>query len=263
MKAIILRELRDTRKSLLIWAVVMFSLLAIGAAEYSIAMSGDLGPIAEALPRIIKIMFGLGVIPVDTPLGYYICQYLWNCLVAFAHAVFLGAALISKEERNRTAEFLFTKPQPRKTVISAKIIAGVINVAIINLITWIGTLAMLVPQVKDANILSEISITMLAMFFVQVLFLSLGLFLSGIFKSYGRTLSVSAALVIVAYVLMVVIEYAGTVDFLNFLTPFRYFPGPSLVENGFNIVYLLLTATIITISCYFTYLLYQKRDLHN
>ena len=43
--------------------------------------------------RIVKVIFGMDVLPVGTPLGYYVCMYLWYCMVAFAHAIVLGQPL--------------------------------------------------------------------------------------------------------------------------------------------------------------------------
>jgi len=263
MKTIVLRELKASRKNLLIWSGAMLGLVAIGAAEYpTVATSGeDLMLLIESLPRIVSVMFGMDVIPLDTPVGYYVCLYLWYCLVAFTYSAVLGATIVAKEERNRTVEFLFTKPFARKTIVTAKVIAAVVNLAIFTLVAWISTLGMLAVQIQDKNLSAVIGVTMLAMFIIQLVFFSLGLLASAVAKNHRKALSVATVSVFAAYILAVIIEYIGTLDFLDFITPFRYFTGPSLVESGFSLFYVLLSIVIILGSLYFTYLLYQKRDL--
>ena len=268
MTAIIFRELKDNRKGFLIWVVAMLGLVAIAAGEYPVVVeSGDsIMALLETIPRIMLIaygMVGMETIPINSPLGYYLGMYMWCSLVAFTHAAVLGTTIIAKEERNRTAEFIFTKPYPRKTIIKGKIIAAVLNVAAMTLTAIIANIGMLATQAKGESILGAIGITMLAMFLIQVLFLSVGMLLAARCKSNKRALSISVLFVLTSYVLMVIIEYVGTVDFLGFLTPFLYFPGAALVEKGFNIFYILLTIIIAAVSCHFTLSMYQRRDLHN
>src|SRR5690625_7755501 len=98
----------------------------------------------ESLPSVLTICFGIASIPVNTPVGYYVMMYLWYCIIAFTHAAVLGATIISKEERNRTAEFIFTKPFPRKDIITSKIIYAIVNVDIITLTAFIENLIIII-----------------------------------------------------------------------------------------------------------------------
>lgn len=265
MQAMVRKELKDNRRNLLIWIGAMLGMMVIGAAEYAIVMeAGDeIMELFESLPHVLAIVFGAEAIPVHTPLGYYIMMYLWYCIIAFTHAAVLGATIISKEERNRTAEFTFTKPFPRKDIMTSKIIAAIVNVIIMTLTAWIGNLIMLAPQMEGEHILSEMTLTLLSMFFIQILFLFTGLLFSALFSSYKKALSVSALFVALSYFLMVFIKLIETIDYLSILTPFMYFTGPALVENGISVFYLLLTIVITVTAGYLTYSKYKRRDLHS
>src|SRR5690554_5696615 len=109
MKVIVFKELKANRKGLLIWMAGMLFMVAIGAAEYGTVVenSESIMPMMDALPRIVKVIFGMDILPIDTPLGYYVCMYLWYSMVAFAQAILLGLIIISKKKRNRTADFLY------------------------------------------------------------------------------------------------------------------------------------------------------------
>lgn len=265
MQAMIRKELKSNRRSLLIWIGVMLGMISIGAAEYSVVVeAGDaIMDLFESLPSVLAIGFGIDSIPVNTPVGYYVMMYLWYCIIAFTHAAVLGSTIISKEERNRTAEFIFTKPFTRKDIITSKIIAAIVNMVIITLVTLIGNLIMLAPKIEGVSILSEITISLLAMFIVQILFLFIGLLFSAIFPSYGKALSFSALFVALSYFLMIIIKMIGTIDFLSILTPFMYFTGTGLVENGISVFYILLTVVITITAGYLTYYKYESRDLHS
>ncbi len=265
MKAMVGKELKENLRNLLIWISAMLGMITIGAAEYPIVIEAgeEIMALFESLPPVLAIVFGAETIPVHTPVGYYIMMYFWYCIIAFTHAAVLGATIISKEERNRTAEFTFTRPFPRKYIVTSKIIAAVVNVAIITVVTFIGNIVLLAPQMEGKGILGEIVITLLSMFFIQILFLFTGLLSSAVFSSYKKALSFSALFVVFAYTLRVVIQAVGNIDYLNVLTPFMYFNGPGLVENGISIFYLFLTIVISSISGYLTYAKYKTRDLHN
>lgn len=265
MQVMVKKELKDTRKSLLIWVGAMLGMIIIGAAEYSVVMEAgeEIVELFETLPRVLAIVFVAETVPVHTAIGYYVMMYLWYCIIAFTHAAVLGATIISKEERNRTAEFTFTKPFPRQTIVTSKMIAAVINVFVVTLITFLGNLLLLVPQMQGENILSEIITTTLSMFVIQILFLFTGLLFSAIFPNYRKALSISALFVGSSYLLRVIIEVVGTIDYLNVLTPFMYFNGPVLVEQGFSFFYLFLTVILVLLSAGMTYAKFKRRDLHS
>lgn len=265
MKVIIFRELKANRKSLLIWMFGMFVMVGLGAMEYPtlVERADSIGPMLEMMPRIMRVIFGMDIVPVTTPLGYYVCLFLWYCIVAFMHAAVLGATIIAKEERDRTSEFLFTKPYSRNVIITGKLIAAALNVMAMALITWVLNLITIFPQIQGENILPEISITILGMFFGQLLFLSVGILLSGVCKHHGRALSLSISFVLFAYVLSVAIEFSGKINFLSVLTPFQYFSAPYIVENGINMIFLLLAFAFIGVFTFMNFKFYGRRELHN
>src|SRR5690625_7778958 len=156
--------------------------------------------------------------------------YYMNYIIAVTYEYELVATIISKDELNKTAEFIFTKPFTRKDIITSKIIAAIVNVAIITLTALIGNLIMLVPQIEGGqSILSEMAITLPSMFIIQILFLFMGLLFSAILSGYGKALSISALFVALSYFLMIIIKLIGTIDFLSVLTPFIYFTFMCLV----------------------------------
>ena len=264
MKVIVFRELKANRKGLLIWMAGMLFMVAIGAAEYGTVVenSESIIPMMDALPRIVKVIFGMDILPIDTPLGYYVSMYLWYSMVAFAHAIVLGVTIISKEERDRTAEFLYTMPYSRKIIISGKIIAAAMNVLCMTIFTFLCIILTLVSQMNGESIIPLILTTMIGMFFAQMLCLALGLLFSSLFNYHRTSMSIAISFFALSFVLATVIEFVGNMEFLNFLTPFRYFFAPYVVTNGISSVYLLLSLFFAAVFVFLTYKLYKKRDIH-
>lgn len=264
MKTIFWHELKMNRKSLLLWLIGMAMLAGMGSGEYTVVVgSGEaVATGIAAMPKVARIMFGIyDSIPIDTPLGYYVCMFLWYCAIAFTHAAYVGATIVSKEESNKTAEYIFTKPFPRSKIISAKILAGTISVAAMTIVTWGITVLTMVPQMNGVDISKEIAITMIGMFLTQIIFMAIGLFFSAVCRNQSSALRFSILSVLIFYGISIVVEFVGN-PALTVLSPFWYFNAPALVSNGFNGLYLVL-ALLISLSCvYLTYKLYKERDMY-
>ncbi|MFA5881807.1 MAG: ABC transporter permease subunit, partial [Eubacteriales bacterium] len=66
--------------------------------------------------------------------------FLYLVVMATIHAAMLGANIIAKEERDKTAEFLLAKPVSRNEIITVKLGAGLTNILIFNAVTLLSSL---------------------------------------------------------------------------------------------------------------------------
>jgi len=66
----------------------------------------------------------------------------------------------------------------------------------------------------------------------------------------------------VAFILSVVVDINKNLDWLKYITPFKYFDAQTLITGGsLDPVYVILSVLIITALVYVTYASYKKRDL--
>ncbi len=265
MKQVFLREMKANRKSLLIWAVGVFALVAAGFYKYSgIAASSEVASLViDMMPRLLKVMFGVGALPIDTPEGFYACMHLWICVIAYFHAAMLGATILAKEERDRTAEFLYTKPIRRESVILGKMLAGILNMAVIALVAFVTAMAIFIPQVPGTGLGASVGRAILGMFLTQLVFFYAGLLGAAALPSHKAAGQFAANLVLITYLLSVIIEMVGTVDFLDFLTPFRYFHAAGVMQNGFSGFYLCLSVALALACGMLAIHCFRQRNLHH
>lgn len=260
------REMRSNLKSVLIWSLVMFVMSAIGFGEYRIVIGEssamDLSAVIDIMPRILKVMFGFGSVSIDTPEGWYVCMFLWCAIIAYIHAALLGAGIISKEESDKTSEFLFTKPLRRGAIISGKVLAAIIETFIVVLVAWLGATFMFTSYINDPALYNYVNLTMLCMFITSLIFLFIGLCLSAVLTGRGKAVRYSAVIVLAAYFASVMIELGGNQN-LNFLSPFRYFDAAVVLYDGIGTPYVLLSVMLVAVTGGLTYILYGRRDLHS
>jgi len=134
---IFLREIKANTKSLILWSIGMFFMIISGMVKYSgFSASGQsMNEIMSQVPKSIRAVLGMGDFDLTKASGFYGMLYLYLLIMVTIHASMLGANIISKEERDKTTEFLMVKPVSRTGIITAKLLAALANVIILNIVT--------------------------------------------------------------------------------------------------------------------------------
>lgn len=260
---IFLRELKANRKSLIIWCACMFLLVLSGMGKYT-AYSGSSQSIQvfNKMPYTVKALLGIGSFDVTTMSGYFAMLFLYIELAASVHAALLGAGIVSKEERDKTSEFLIVKPVSRNTIITSKLLAAFVNIIILNIVTLVSSLSMVVAYNKGKDISFEIVMFILSMFIVQLIFFSLGAATAAFMKNSKLSNSFAAGILLAAFVISKITDMTDKLNFLNVLSPFKYFSYKNLVDgNGLSIAIVIPSFVLVSILFISTYFFYQKRDL--
>lgn len=261
---IFLRELKANLKSLLIWCGAQFFVIFAGMIKYSSfkKTSVDINSLFESLPQGLLTVFGIGEVDLTKVEGYYTIFFLFFMLLAGIHAAMLGVILIAKEERDHSADFLFAKPVTRTRVITAKLSAGLVNLIVFNLLTW-GTSLYYIALYNDGNPLSDkVMILMVALFILQVLFLSMGAVLGAALRTAKLASSAASAVLLGSFFISIGMDIEKKIDFLKYITPFNFFEAKSLMYGGsYEAWALVMSAVLITACLFFTYRQFGRRDL--
>lgn len=262
---IFIREMKAHRKSLIIWCVAMVFTVISGMAKFATFSSSgqSFNEIFSQMPQSLRALLGLSTFDLSKVSGYYGVLFVYILLMATIHSSMLGANIISKEERDKTAEFLMTKPVSRNKIVTAKLGAALINIVIFNLVTLVSSIVVASNyNSKGEPINHYIIMIMTGMFIVQILFLSLGTVIAAKSKSSKLPATISTLIIVATYLLSVIIDINSKLEGLKFLTPFKYFNSYDLMYgNGFSIGFLLLATVLITGFSTLTYVFYMKRDL--
>lgn len=261
---IFFRELRANFKSLLIWSAVILLLIILAVAKFS-AFAGDPATIKmlDSMPQGLVAAFGLNAFNMTTISGFYGVMFIYFALMAAIAAAMWGSETISKEERNKTVEFSLVLPVSRSRVVTAKALAALVNCILFVLITWGASLAAVQPYKPDNSFYHFLSLEMQGMFVIELIFLAVGLLLGCAMKRYKLSGSTAVAIILTAYFLSIVTAMNESLDWLKYLTPFKYFDAGNLFRSGkLDPAYLLLSAGIIVVCVVVAYLIYNRRDLY-
>jgi len=262
---ILIRELQANMKSLLIWSISMVFLIYAGMLKYTgFAGAGQgVNDLFNQFPPAIKSILGLGDLDITSITGFYAVFYLYFMLLAGVHAVMLGAVIISKEEHDKTADFLFVKPVSRFKIITSKLLATLINITILNLTTLFASIIFVEMFNNGRPITDKILQLMVSLFIIQLIFATLGACIAAVTKNSKKATSLSAAILLTTFFISVAIDLYHKIDYLKYLTPFKYFPAAEIIITGKYAPSFLFLSIILIVS--FTAVVYRfmdKRNIH-
>lgn len=258
------REMKAHRKSFIIWSVGVLFLVISGMAKFAgLASSGQsMNELLASMPKSLQAILGTGTFDISTASGYFGVLYIYLVLMTSIHATMLGATIISKEERDKTAEFLFVKPVSRNKVVSSKLLAALVNSIMLTIITGISSYYLVGKYSEGESVGATIMIAMVGMFILQLLFLVIGSALAAVSKNAKLAVSLSTGILLVAYIVSIAVDLNEKLAFLKYFTPFKYFEAKNtMFGGGFDSLFLLLSFVLIMLFSLVTYVFYNKRDL--
>lgn len=262
---IFIREMKANRKSLIIWSIGVIFMVASGMGKYaSLEGTGQsMNALMADMPKSLQAIMGVGSLDLSSPIGYYGVLFLYLAVMAAIHAGMLGANIISKEERDKTAEFLLVKPVSRSRMITSKLLAALANIVVFNVVTFASSLGMVGKFAAGKTYTSEIALLMAGMFILQLLFMVIGTALASMLKNAKKATSLSTAVLLIFFILSIAIDMNTKLEGLKYFTPFQYYDAKDiLMEGGLDTLFLALSVVLIILLTLATYLFYRKRDLH-
>jgi ABC-2 type transport system permease protein len=235
-----------------------------GMSKYTAYSSGGANAdVFNKIPKAMKVLLGMGSFDVSVMSGFFAFLFTYIVVTVAIHAALLGSQIISKEERDKTTEFLITRPVSRVTIITSKLLAALANIVIVNLVTLVSSIGMVSAFNKGKDITGEIIMFYLSLMIIQLIFLTLGSFLAAFMKKPKASGAIATGILLAGYTISKVTDLTDKLDALNILSPFKYFSYERIVDgNGLSILPVVLSLLLAGILTVFTYFFYLKRDLN-
>ena len=261
---IFLRELKANTRSLIIWGGIMVLLVSTGISKFA-AYEGNpqILEILDTLPAPLLAAFNMNAFNLTTITGFFGVMFTYYGLILSIAAVMWGSDIISKEERDKTVEFSLTLPIPRSRLVTAKTLAAIVNCIGLLLITWGISLVSAAQYQPEPEFYDFLTLSVLALFIMQMIFLAVGIFLGSAMKHYKRASSVAVSILLGTFFISIISGLSEDFEFLKYFTPFKYFePGRLLRESNIDVTFVLLSVGIIAVLMVGAYRTYSRRDLY-
>ena len=257
-------ELSAYRKSLFGWisALVGISILMMSMFPTFSKDAGAFVALLSNMPDAVLAAMGIHMETITSVLGFYGYIFVYILLGGAIQAMLLGTSILSKEIREKTADFLLTKPVTRQAIVSSKLLAALTSLAVTNIIYMAAACLITVLVSESAFSLKLLILATLPLFFVQLIFFATGLLVSVIWPKMRTVLPVSLGVVFAFFLIGALGATTGD-DKLRLLTPFKYFDTSYIVEHAsYESLYIFITIAWVILATALSYIIYMKRDAH-
>ena len=259
---IVRHELKQGRTSFFIWTASLRLLMSVCVFLYP-EMKGEMDGISEMFASMgsFTAAFGMDRLNFGTLIGYYAieCGNILGLGGAF-YAALCAAGILSKEEKDKTAEFLLAHPVNRSRIITEKLIAVMVQVTAMNIIIFAVSVGSMAAVGEDIP-WRELSLIHLAYLLLQLELAGICFGVSAFLRK-GST-GVGLGIAAIMYFLNIVANIAESADFLKYITPFGYCEGADIVSDGrLNVVMVAVGAVTGVCGIAAAYLKYTKKDIH-
>ena len=258
---IIKHELKMNMKSLLIWSLsiglfcfcflLMYPSLQDTVTEMSEAYA-NMGGFSQA--------FGLDKLGMDTIMGFYSAEIgSIFCLGGGIFAAILGTEMLAKEEGGHTAEFLFTLPKSRSSIMIRKIVSMVLIILIFNGVCILcnsGAIFLIGENIDNKPFL----LYHLAQIIMQMELAAICFMVSSFLKKASMGLGIG--IVIILYASNMIAKIIPDMENIKYITPFYYSDSADIISSGKIDMTLIAIGMGITIMAIIIAIChYRRKDL--
>lgn len=259
---LIKHELKQGKLSFFIWTAAIGLLLSVCVFLFP-EMKGQMDGVSDMFASMGSFTeaFGMDRLNFGTLIGFYAveCGNVLGLGGAF-FACLCAVGVLSKEEKNRTAEFLMTHPIKRSRIVTEKLVAVLIQITAMNLIIYalsVGSMAVIGETIPW----KEINLLHLAYYLLQIELMGICFGVSAFMRkgSVGVGLGIAA----IMYFLNLIANITKSAEFLKYITPFGYCEGADIIAEGSldgKMVAVGMVFCVIGIAS--AYVGYIKKDIH-
>lgn len=255
-------ELRQGKASFLIWTASIGSLLAVCVFLFP-EMKGQIDSINDAFASMgsFSAAFGMDRLNFGTLIGFYAveCGNILGLGGAFYVSI-CASGILSKEEKDKTAEFLLTHPVSRTRILTEKLIAVFIQITAMNIVIYalcVGSIAAIGEKIPW----KELDLIHFAYYLLQLELAGICFGISAFLRRGSAGLGLGLAAMM--YFLNLIANIADVAGFLKYITPFGYCEAADIVSNGgLDGVMVTIGAVLSISSITIAYLKYTKKDIH-
>ena len=258
---IFLQELKLGRKSLIIWTASIIGTLLICIWMFP-QMKSELGPDGSLFENFgaFTAAFGMDRLNFGTMIGFYgiECGNILG-MGGGMFAALLGISMLAKEEKDRTAEFLFTHPVSRLRVLNEKLAAVMAQIILLNVtVTLFSVLGIL--SVGETVPFRELLLMHAAYLILQIEIAAFCYCVSAYLKRGNVGAGIGFALLL--YFINIIANISADVKFLKYVTPYAYCEAADIVnDKALNSTFIILGFAYAAAALAVGYRKYLHKDI--
>lgn len=260
MRLIVVREIKNNIRALLVWSIAMAAVIFAMAMCFD-SMGDELKASLESLPSSMLSAFGMNSIAIGSLEGAYSQGYIIVTLMGSMYIAYLGAGILVKEEDEGSIEYLMCKPFSRKEIYISKFLALLIMIFILNIFIAMATIIGAIIYGGESYNEEAIYLMAFAPCLLHLTFGCLCFGLSSFISKNRQAVGMSIGIVSVFYIFSILAGLSEKLEWLKKISIFDYVSTNVVAGEkciaGYN---LAIMGAIIIVSVIFGTVIYNKKD---
>lgn len=260
------KEMRRNAFSLMIWTIVITLLISVTMSVFRTFMENQskITGMLSIIPKGALQFKGISNFnDLLSVLGFYAANnVIYMMVLGSIFAIVLSSNILLKEEYDKTAEYLLTRPVTRSEIFISKLAVTVINVVLLNFVTALAGFICMELVKKGPFSISAFLILSLYTLLLNLLFSATGLFISTLVKRAKPITTFAIGLVLIFYFIYTLSKITESISKIGYLSPFRYVDmnviSPGYKLDLWHMVYFLgISSLLVGLS----YRIYKRKDI--
>lgn len=262
-----LKEMRINAFSLLIWMLVITFLIGLTMSFYVLFMENEskIAGLLTIVPKVALQFKGISNFnDLLSVLGFYAANnVIYMMVLGSIFAIVLSSNILLKEEYNKTAEYLLTRPVTRNEVFMSKLAVISLNIIILNAVTSLaGFISIELVKNGPFSIMAFVVLSTYTLL-LNILFAAIGLFLSTILKRAKPITTLCIGIVLVFYFIYTLSKLSRGDSLIGYLSPFKFAKvdatNPFYTLELWDLVYFAGISLLLTL---LSYRIYRRKDIY-
>lgn len=259
---LIKHELKQNRTLFWVWTLVLCSFLVVVVAVFP-----EMAKQMESFSIVLKNMgrfskiFGMEIIDFTSFIDFMSLETNYSLGIGGGLlAAILGISALSKEEAQKTADFLYSHPITRKEVFLSKLAALIIQLIIFSILTGLTIYFTSLMMGIEYDV-SRLALLLGAYLILHLQIAIMSFSISALLRKPG--IGLALGLVIGFMLINILKNISDRLDFLKYLTPFAYADGLTLALKASIPKGPLLVSWIVTLILFVgAYFYYMRKDIY-
>lgn len=267
-------EMKKNLKGSIIWGIVLFGILFLYLAFFPSMKDAGFSELLDGklnmMPQGLLDSLGLKDMPdFSIFMEYYSYVFQFVVIGASVYAMILGTKALSKEEGEKTIEFLYAKPVTRSKIVFSKMTSSIVSLFIVaGMVLAASILAdVIFANGKDIIIILLVNLMMMIPTFV---YWSIGFVISAFLKDDNKSIIIALGIFFGTYLIGIIAATIDKLEILKYLSPINYNPAVDVFKffDGragavLNMTAIVISTVIFIAGIITTYIKYNKKDLLN
>jgi ABC-2 type transport system permease protein len=263
MTNIFFHEIKQNRSATIIWTVALVAIAALYISIFpTIAKTAGAADLVKNFPEAFKKTFGITDDFFSAFPSLYALVLNLVLLTGAVQAMNLGTGVTSREVRDKTADFLLTKPVSRGSVLRQKLLAIMALLLLTDAVFLAADWGLIQALIDDPFQFRTFIVSSLSLAFIQSFFVTFGFLLGSALPKVKSVIAVSLPVVFGFYVFGLLDTVIGE-EKIKFMTPFKFFDVHNLTAGGgYEPVTLIYLSVLVMGALVASFVVFQRRDIH-